>query len=539
MKRFIYTLCLPVLLCWSSCSDFIDVRPENSSTYTNYFKTQQHAEALLTELQRNIRGMMSNLTIMETGEIVDKDLYIMIPNRLEGLSIYSWGGFYNVIYQADLILDNAHRFELTDQEMRPYLLQAYFAKGLAYFQLARSVGESPITEGSVTFEKFPQSSITEVLDEAERWALKALELPPYEEMVKTAGGKRMKQYGSKGAVAALLAHLSAWRASVEGKTEYWAKAEEYCRMIIDGETGYYALAKNPEDVCLDVLKGDSEESIWEVYVNIEESITYAYLNDFVEFPVVTTSDSDPTDKTYVPVLFKTTVQEMYPVGDLRRESYFWATDADSVFLKYINNKVVAATERGTDSVIIGYNNREIQRAYFYKYRYPYYSVDDSSEPDYDGLNQNMVIWRLGDIYLLRAECRARQNKANAVDDLNKIRSRAYGDLDINAKKEEYAYPSPDDITKGLVGNIQLAIFREREKELLSENHRYWDIIRNGWCFLRGQDTYDYIRKEISSAYERLTDEDIKDGALYYKLGSGCFESNDLIRQNRYWNRREQ
>jgi len=101
----------------------------------------------------------------------------------------------------------------------------------------------------------------------------------------------------------------------------------------------------------------------------------------------------------------------------------------------------------------------------------------------------------------------------------------------------HAFPNSDDVEKGLSGNIQLAIFREREKELLAEYHRYFDIMRNGWCFLRGDDTHDYIRMEISEAYGKLTDRDIQDGALYLMLGADCFSNNDLIRQNKYWNRR--
>lgn len=539
-KCYILLMSVVLMMCWR-CVDFIDVRPENSTTYTNYYRTQQDAESLLTGLMSYIQTVGSNEWLAAVGEKVDVDLYYSIPNRLLDYQVsYSWGYFYNVIYQADLILDNAFRFELTEEEMKPYLLQAYFAKGIAYFYLARVFGEAPITQGSTTFEKFPQSSVTEVLDEAEKWALLAMDLPVYEEMVNTAGGERMKQFGSKGAAAALLAHLYAWRAGVEGKSEYWEKAEEYCTMIIDGQVGSYKLAETPEEVCMDVLHKDSEESIWEIYNNIEELEQYRYWNVFVGFPILTTSSYLPTDAAYQPLLNKTTVREMYTEEDLRRNAYFWATDADSIFLKVVDGETVADVERGVDSVIIGYDNKTIQRAYVYKYRYPYFTFDNVSvEPTYKGLNQNKIVWRLADIYLLRAECRARQNKATAVDDLNKIRSRAYGDLDRNRMVEKYAFPCADDIAKGLDGNIQLAIFREREKELIQEGHRYYDIVRNGWCYMRGEDSYDYIRNEISDSYKMLSDQDIEDGALYCKLLNGCFTNNDLIRQNRYWNRRAQ
>ena len=535
MQKCIYVFCI-MFLGWIGigCSDFIDVRPENATTYTNYFRTQKDAEALLTYLQVMIKPIAYG-HIAARGLIVDSDPNGWdVPNKLDPSKARDFlKGYYDVIYQADLILDNAHRFEITEEELKPYLLQAYFAKGIAYFYLAMNFGEVPIKKGSTNFEKLPQSSISEVLDEAEKWALKAMDLPKYEDLVQQTAETRMKQYGCKGAAAALLAHLYAWRAGVEGRSECWAQAEEYCRMIIDGEVGNYRLATTPEEVCTNVMHKDSDESIWEIYCNGEEHVTsiQRYMS-FVGFPVITISNYTP-DNMWQPSIYKTTVNKMYPEGDRRRDAYFWATNADSVFLKYVNEEVVADIDRGEDSVIVAYDNQAIPRAYLYKYRYPFYTYNDwSPEPLFQGMNQNKVIWRLAEIYLLRAECRARQGKANAVEDLNEIRRRAYGN-------DSHAFPCAEDEKNGLSGNIQLAIFREREKELLHEGHRYYDIVRNGWCYLRGEDTYDYIRNEISEAYAKLTDQDIQDGALYYGLSSNCFENNDLIRQNRYWNRRMQ
>ena len=532
MKRYLYWLSLPILLFEMACTDFIDVRPENATTYTNYFRTQKDAEALLTYLQVKIKSIAYG-GVADRGIIADSDPNGWeVPNKLDPSMARAYlKAYYDVIHQADLILDNAHRFEITANELEPYLLQAYFAKGIAYFYLAMNFGEVPITKESTNFDKLPQSSISEVLDEAEKWALKAMDLPKYEDLVQQTTESRMKQYGSKGAAAALLAHLYAWRAGVEGKSEYWTQAEEYCRMIIEGEVGNYQLATTPEDVCVNVMYGNSDESIWELY-NIGDETVYQGFNSFVGFPVITTSGYAP-DNTWQPSIYKSTVREMYDKDDRRRNAYFWGTDADSVYLKYVDDEVIAATERGVDSVILAYDNQNIPRAYLYKYRYSYYTYRDSDpEPRFTGLSQNIVIWRLADIYLLRAECRARQGKTNAVEDLNEIRRRAYGN-------DNYSFPCAEDVRNGLSDNIQLAIFREREKELLHEGQRYYDIVRNGWCYLRGEDSYDYIRKEISEAYAQLTDQDIQDGALYDAFTEEVFVNNDLIRQNRYWNRRFQ
>ncbi len=533
-------LCLPVLLCWR-CSDFIDVRPENSPTYTNYFRTLQDAEALLTALQVRVTEMGWRGGIARNGQYVDDDPNEYLTNRLNLMYAQrDWAVFYDAIYQADLILDNAQRFEVKKEELAPYLQQAYFAKAVAYFFLARNFGEAPITKGSTVFVPIAQSTVSEVLDEAEKYGLKAMELAPYEEMVKMAPAQRVKQYGSKGAAAALMAYLYAWRAGLEGKRKCWELAEEYCRMIIDGETGYYKLAATPEEVCTKTLFRDGDESIWELRHDAQENVSNVRRDlDFVGFPLSTASYDLP-DRTSDPMITKASVRRMYPEGDLRRDAYFWGTDADTIYLKKVNGVMEASLERGTDPVISVFDNQNIERAFVYKFRYPYYTSNDwNPAPQFEGMNQNMIIWRLADIYLLRAECRARQGKSNAVEDLNKIRSRAYGDLDINAKTEIYAFPCADDVKNGLAGNIQLAIFREREKELLQEYHRYYDIVRSGWCYLRGEDSYDYIRKEISEYYGHLTDQDIKDGALYYMVASACFVNNDMVRQNVYWNGRLQ
>lgn len=555
MKRILYTLGLLLPMLWQ-CSDFIDVRPENSTTYTNYFNSEKDAEALLTQLQISTNTVFLQAWNAGIGDQVDEFYYNWgIHNMLDDYSCYySWQSFADLVYQANLIIDNAHRFKIGKEKLEPYLLQAYFARGMAYFRMAQVWGEAPIFPNSVTFDKVPKASISDLLDEAERNALKAMDLPNYEDLVAQSSYKRMKQYGSKGAVVALLAHLNAWRAGVEGQDECWKKAEDYCTMLIDGKVGAYSLANNPEEVCSKVMVGDSQESIWEIYSNASEEESYAWISWEVGFPIITTGYYYPGNYS-TPCLSREVVREMFPKGDLRRDAYYFATDADYIYLNQTVEGVVPSTEpKGTPTMVydldqIVKDNADwtggFSESYFIKFRKPYYLFNKwIQQPEYKGLSQNKVIYRLADIYLLRAECRARQGKANAADDLNTIRDRAYGNL-VNgtvvdfSKAQEYRFPSAKDARDGIAGNIQLAIFREREKELIYEGTRYYDIVRNGMCFIHGKDSYDYIRKEISPAYAKLTNRDIEDGAMYSRIDKMCFKNNDLIRQNRFWNRKVQ
>ena len=523
--RSIYICILSMVLLFG-CADVINVEPENDTTFTNYFKTTKDAEALLTSLQLDIRSMMCETGEQNphlfAGEMIDSAVsrYISGPRTLD-YTYYvnkSWEKFYRVINSADLILDNLHRFPLTEEELKPWELQACFAKGVAYFLLAQRWGEVPITKGTTYFGKLARSSVHDVLEEATKWALKALELPVYEELVDDEGKSRTtKQYGSKGAAAALLAHLYAWRATIEEQPEYLVEAERYCTMIIENQAGNYALAASPEAVCTEVMKRGSRESIWEVHRTLEDdaidSYSSAYASEvYVGIPTYYTN----INQYYNLMLFKSHVREMFDPEDRRREAYFWGVEADSLFTVQTADKILKCVlSYGTNDHVVGkFRIKERKETYINKFRYGIIETDPYwGTQRYLGMDMNKVIWRLADIMLLRAECRARQNNPDAVIDLNEIRKRAYGN-------DVHKYTAAE-------GDLQLAIFREREKELLFEDHRFYDIRRNG---------IDYVRRELPEAFGKLTDQDIKDGALYMDIALKAMTNNDLMRHNVYWNK---
>ena len=520
MKKYIYIILLPVLFIVNGCSDWINVVPENSVTYESYFKSEKDAQALLFSLEVKVRTLFSpfaSYTELNKSRNLDESYLPMMLSNFER--------YYETIASADIIIDNAFRFPLEEEVIKPYVLQAYFAKAAAYFALATDFGEVPIIKDGRTYKKYGKSSVSEVLDEAEKWALKAMELPNYENL-KLGDLPLCKQYASKGAATALLAHIYAWRAGVEGKTEYWEKAEDLCSQIIENKVGNYALEENPVQLCLSGLHKDSKESIWEYYRELEEQGSVFYyqgVKESIGFPIIVTVDPTTEPDYY---LTKEQVRELYDVEDGRREAYFWATDADSIFVKKVGDETIVDTERGTEGEVTArWGNQDLKWAFPAKYRYPCYKYYSwSATPIWSGMDQNVSRFRLAEIILLRAECRVRQGKDNAKDDLNAVRQRAYAGSNF-----AYQYPNADDVEKGLDKDLQLAIFREREKELLMEGHRYYDARRNG---------VEYVQR-FFKIYSYLSPQDIEEGALYQGIVATAFSNNDLLRQNVYWNKRTQ
>ena len=121
---------------------------------------------------------------------------------------------------------------------------------------------------------------------------------------------------------------------------------------------------------------------------------------------------------------------------------------------------------------------------------------------------NEILFRLADIILLRAELKELTGDTQgAIEDLNSVRDRA----------KAHTYTTDE-------GELKKVIALEREKELFLEyGARYYDIVRNGT-----------FREKLRGKYKTLTDQDVKDGALFLPVGSKAFNDNTLMKQTPYW-----
>jgi len=127
MRKYLLYLVLP--FCWA-CSNFIDVEPENSVTYTNFFKSKKDAEALLTELQVHMTTVFLSQWTEAAGDMAEVNEHFLPTDLTSWGMVFDWAPFFRLIYQADLILDNAHRFESLTKEELEHI--AYALKAVAH-----------------------------------------------------------------------------------------------------------------------------------------------------------------------------------------------------------------------------------------------------------------------------------------------------------------------------------------------------------------------------------------------------------------------
>jgi len=259
------------------------------------------------------------------------------------------------------------------------------------------------------------------------------------------------------------------------------------------------MVDTPEEVCSVVMDRMSSESVFELLnssidfgfttgrfspgINFHIGANYGYggypLNPFGSL------SNNQYENLYL--IKNDRVKKIWGDEDLRRAAYFWKFDE----MAEADNEVTG-----------GY-------AYPYFWRKPL--LDAAWVPaEMINVDGNKIFWRLAEIYLLRAEARCRANLPGAEDDLNYVRNRAHAKI----------YPADTD-TEGL----QMAIFREREREMFFDGERYYDIVRNGYYNFPGM---------ISETFEKLSEQDVKDGALYVPIMETEMQRNTLMRQNPYW-----
>jgi hypothetical protein len=505
---------LLVIVSLTSCRRALDITPENSLTFKNALKSPNSFEAALRGADQYLKSAIRREHLIQAykGEF-GVDYYPSFPQRLldkQSIATGEWGPYYLVISQANIVLKFADQADMPAERKSVYKGQAYFYKAIAYFELLRQYGDCVLVPDEVSVDPLPKTSWAIVSSYAIEMAQKAVELLPELDQLKDYNGApaQFRSAPARGAANALLAHLCAWKAGTKYFSEdqsfdenlLWQRAEQAASAVMASSS--YSLAANPEQVVTGVLVGDHRESVFEtVFKGLWHEVPVFFRTNAVvpgliyqTWPVV--PNSSPTERSSLGIL-NTTVKAMFTGNDLRKNAYFYN------FEEMAKPANILITQ--------GF-------AYPNKWRQIVVETEGWNAGRMVNYNVNRIWWRLADIILLRAECRARlNNNGGAIADLDLVRARA------NA--------TPYSVVEHN-GDLRYTIFKEREKELLMEGYRYYDVIRNG-----------YVRTELDGGFKTLSDQDMRDGALFLAITNSPFGgtpsdfvNNPLMRQNKYWSK---
>jgi len=125
------------------------------------------------------------------------------------------------------------------------------------------------------------------------------------------------------------------------------------------------------------------------------------------------------------------------------------------------------------------------------------------EPAY---TTNTRVIRLSEVYLIAAEAALATDKTKAANYLNAVIERAYPSEDVVDEEDSSSilFDYPADVPTVTAANITLnSVLEERRLELVSEGHRFFDLVRNNMTIVRGSDYWGTLNKTVEMSFHKI------------------------------------
>lgn len=500
MKRIKYILpalmAACMLLTVSSCKKILELESENVPSSNKFWKTEKDAlagllggysllrDALTDENRYYVYGDVPANTF-EITYTSDYSIHQIRDGSFDGVyygyleNLQDWTKFYKSIAQANLLIE-----KITDipeaafqRDYKNYYLgESYFLRAYNYFFISRVWGDVPLVleavEDVFQAKNYAREKQDVVLKQALDDLAKAVEMLPQTPLSTNDRGIR----ATKASAIALQAHIYAWMKN-------YPKCEEVTADLVNNP-GSYGLTFITDSASYSRMSiGKSTEAIFEININYaqNEAATRGIGEKTLWSPYLATRTIDD-NKERVPwrVHPGTRSNLFWEAGDKRADHWFFYDDRAKAYMltKYAN---------------VIYRDGDEKRD-------PYYS-------------NNIIIFRLSDVILLRAEALYENGKEpDARLLLNMTRSRAgIGDLDPALTGVDFFYE----------------LIWERGRELFAEGQFYWDLLRTDIATEYFNPVFKDAMHAGSTTY----------GRNFWPIPRKLFKDNLLMKQTAYWNGR--
>ncbi len=530
-KLYIKIIPLIAILGITGCTDWLDVKPESQIILENYWKNETDVQAVLASCYKALTVDDAVYRMIVWGELRSDnmtsgtgfansryDMQKMLNGDLTPDNAFAkWGSFYNVInycntvlHYAPVVINRDNNF--TTDDLHRVQAEAMSVRALAYFYLVRSFRDVPyVTQASIedtqefNVAKTDGSVIIDSLIMDLKYAQKYA----------------ISEYGTKAnnkgrftlnAVNSLLADIYLWKASDTNSTtkiDDLNNCIEACNLVLsdnklkllDGTIMYSQVFS----------VGNSSESILELQFDDKQQVNnpvnnlYGYSGDnYGEIALPTTLGYDYEDKiagANSPFGYKLTSSITESATDIRARDFLnvnMGRSSGKYFIfKYGGRLCTELTGTGGISLSYYYRNN----------------------------TANWIIYRLSDIILMKAEALTQldgqDNLKLAVTCVNKTYMRSNDGQD-SLRFENYA-SQPE---------VEKLVLRERQRELMFEGKRWFDLVRVARRDKSVNSLNDYINHKASGTTGTSTAQTLD--AMYMPVAKSELEANSKLKQNPFY-----
>lgn len=448
----------------SSCTDILDQEPVSITHPDVFWDSQSNAEQALA----GSYGLFKNAIMFQSNFLYWGEFPGMsfmnsrnwISDYIEGNGNYvlayrdqtrNWKNFYraaNWAYTIEgYVADMPEDLFTSPAEKNRIIGEAAFVRAISYFWMARIWGDVPIVEESLEssnqlvdengfIKRIPRSNELDVLNYALDASNKAISLLDYS----SPSSARWAITANKASAEALKAHITLWYASRDnGNPQMIQESIDAASSVINnGNVDLIDYVNEGVAGFQDMTRGQSKTGLFEINIDfgMNESFRMSANDDShtgltLNYPIFATKNTSVAPFMDPSYYGNQMMQNQEREEDVRKELFFYeyGTPDDSFLMKYAQQ-----------------------------------AKDPDSEDAYAQFSEsNILLMRLADIYLLRAEAYAQQGAGQqAIEDLNLVRSKA-GVPAYSGSSEQ--------------SSLIKAIFDERAIEMVGEGHVAYDRIR--------------------------------------------------------------
>lgn len=477
MKKYLsIILSIVSLIIISGCNNYLDVKPVSSITSSSFWNEPGDCEAYLIGIYNSARSRLNTeLYGEDRGDSFEPGHIGPVSEAwaqsLSAANAPSWSGFYNTVYHLNRLLTEIDGIEFIVQDDKNRILaETHALRALIYFQMAKIWGDVPLViepTQNANVELVGRSSVNEVFTFINQEIDAALSLFPEEGYVD-------KNRMSKPAVFALQADVKMWTGKVLGGGQQ--DFETALSAIAEVEASGVSLLNDFRSIFLTNNKKNNE-IIFSIFFEYQEHNEH-YAKRISSWGINVTGAANYDE---LPVTERNNARHVYgPSPELKAAFGEYTTDVRK------DVSMIDAVLANGDVLLTSQN----------KFRG---TVHDDRYFDDD-----LIVYRLADILLLKAEALAALNRLpEAITELDKIKERANVPV----------YSGPEEKTA-----VEQEILQERWKELFLELKRYPDLVR-------------FHHGGTINIYNQVPNLNGKEGyPLYFPVEQSVMDNNELIEQ---------
>ena len=493
--RIIAFLFVLITLLSSCVNDWLNLPPDDQIVIDQYWKSASDVEATVNSCYRYMIADDFMYRLFYWGEMRSDNISLNSANTDEtnlwncniqtDNNITKWNSFYQVINYCNTVIYYAPGVMSVDANFKEYELRAYLAealtiRSLCYFYLVRTFGDVPLVlnpskDDSENFN-VPQSSEAIVIQQI------IADLKTAESYARDKWNTNAETKGrvTKNAVRALLADVYLWN------NEY-QNCITTCDAVLTDQINPILLTESDYMFNRVFYSGNSPESIFELNFSsgVKNNMTATLFGN-------TAKNITPRIKGSNMLVGGSGTAGAYDVNDIRGDAFF---EPSGRIFKYEGMNYATVTGGA------------------YSYR--------SS-----GSTSNWILYRLPDIYLMKAEALAQFDDAvslnTAVTLINYTYYRAHSETD-SLRHEDFS-------TKA---KVLEEVYKERRREFAFEGKRWFDLLRMARREGSTAKAAEFVLPGYSDA--TLISQKLSQlGAWYLPIHVTQMAINDKLYQNEYY-----